>query len=130
MANQSKRSVSYSNFTRAFVLSSRLCGAAPDSWFSQMVVYDAGYSDAGDGEKPVTDVYYASLETEEYAGRNITTDNAFMFQCAGQPVTMQTFSGPVYLSDIIGENVAGAPGMHYVVFELGVINNWHTHEGG
>ncbi len=105
-------------------------GAAPDSWFSQMVVYDAGYSGASDGEEPVTDVYYASLEAEEYAGHNITTDNAFMFQRASQPVTMQTFSGPVYLSDIIGENVAGAPGMHYVVFEPGVINNWHTHEGG
>lgn len=36
-------------------------GAAPDSWFSQMVVYDAGYSGAGDGEEPVTDVYYASF---------------------------------------------------------------------
>ena len=42
-----------------------------------------------------------------------------------------TFNGTVYLSDIIGEeNVAGAPGLYYVVFEPGVINNWHTHEGG
>lgn len=105
-------------------------GAAPDSWFSQMVVYDSGYSGSDGGEEPVTDEYYASLETEEYAGRTITADNAFMFQRASQPVTMQTFSGPVYLSDIIGENAAGAPGMHYVVFEPGVINNWHTHEGG
>ena len=105
-------------------------GAAPDSWFSQMVVYDSGYSGSGSGEEPVTDTYYADLEAEEYAGRNVTPDNGFMFQRAGQAVDMQTFSGPVYLSDIIGENVAGAPGMHYVVFEPGVINNWHIHEGG
>lgn len=107
-----------------------LAWGCPDSWFSQMVVYDSGYSGSGAGEELVTDAYYADLETEEYVGRNVTPDNGFMFQRAGQAVNMQTFSGPVYLSDIIGENVAGAPGMHYVVFEPGVINNWHTHEGG
>ncbi len=105
-------------------------GAAPDSWFSQLVIYDAGYSGANDGEEPVTDAYYASLESEEYTDRTITTDNEFMFQRADRAVNMQTFSGPVYLSDTIGENVAGAPDMHYVVFEPGVFNNWHTHEGG
>ena len=105
-------------------------GAAPDSWFSQLVIYDSAYSGANDDKEPVTDVYYAELEVEEYAGRNVTADNEFMFQRASQAVNMQTFSGPVYLSDIIGENVAGAPGMHYVVFEPGVINNWHNHEGG
>ena len=105
-------------------------GAAPDSWFSQMVVFDSGYSGAHDGETPVTDAYYEELEAEEYTGRNVTVDNGFMFQRSDQAVNMQTFSGLVYLSDIIGENVAGAPGMHYVVFEPGVINNWHTHEGG
>ena len=26
-------------------------------------------------------------------------------------------------------NAAGATGLHYVVFDPGVINNWHTHEG-
>ena len=28
---------------------------------------------------------------------------------------MQTFSGPVYLSDVISKNVVGTPGIHYVV---------------
>ena len=42
-----------------------------------------------------------------------------------------TFSGPAYVSTLIGmDNVADAPELHYVVFERGVINNWHTHEGG
>lgn len=107
-------------------------GATPDSWFSQMVVYDSNYQGEAGGEpEPVTDEYYASLETEEYAGRTVTADNEFMFRRAGESVTMETFNGPVFLSSVIGgDNVAGAPGMSYVVFEPGVINNWHTHAGG
>lgn len=105
-------------------------GATADSWFSQMVVYDSHYS--SDAKRvPVTDEYYANLEAEEYSGRIVTADNEFMFQRAEQPRTPETFNGPVYVSPIIGgENVAGAPSMHYVVFEPGVINNWHTHAGG
>lgn len=108
-------------------------GAAPDSWFSQMVIYDSEYRDSGENRenRPVTDEEYASLEAEEYESRNVAPNNSFMFQRADNPTTMETFSGPVYLSSIIGDgNVAGAPGLHYVVFEPGVINNWHTHEGG
>ncbi|SHI75405.1 cupin domain-containing protein [Desulfosporosinus lacus] len=105
-------------------------GATPDSWFSQMVIYDVGYSGGKGSEEPVTDEYYANLDAKEYAGRKVTADNKFMFQRGEQSMTMDTFSGPVYLSSIIGENVAGAPGLHYVVFEPGVINNWHTHVGG
>ena len=109
-------------------------GAAPDSWFSQMVVYDSHYTPEGGAapaEEPVTDEAYANLETEEYAGRTVTEDNGFMFQRGEEAVTLDTFNGPVYLSDLIGgDNVAGAPGLHYVVFEPGVINSWHTHEGG
>lgn len=109
-------------------------GAAPDSWFSQMVVYDSHYAPeegAELAEEPVTDEQYENLETEEYAGRTVTEDNKFMFQRGEEPVTLDTFNGPVYLSDLIGgDNVADAPGLHYVVFEPGVINNWHTHEGG
>ena len=108
-------------------------GAVPDSWFSQMVIYDSQYRDSGEnGENsPVTDEEYTKLETEEYAGRNVEADNPFMFRRGADPATMETFSGPVYLSTMIGnDNVAGAPGLHYVVFEPGVINNWHTHEGG
>ena len=91
-------------------------GATPDSWFSQMVIFDAGYTPK-DGEAQedvaVTDEEYANLETEEYAGRTVTADNAFMFQRADEAVNFDTFSGPAYVSDILGEeNAAGAPGLH------------------
>lgn len=107
-------------------------GAAPNSWFSQIVIYDSHYTaPEGEEEEPVTDEYYGELETEDYAGRVITDDNSFMFQKAEEPLIADTFSGPAYVSDILGDdNVAGAPGLHYVVFDPGVINNWHTHEGG
>jgi quercetin dioxygenase-like cupin family protein len=106
-------------------------GAVSGSWFSQMVIYDSNYSGSGGGVEPVTDEYYANLEAEEYAGRVVTTGNEFMFQRAGQPITLETFNGPIYLSSVIGaENAAGAPDLHYVVFEPRVINNWHTHAGG
>ena len=109
-------------------------GAAPDSWFSQMVIYDASYTPV-DGEipaeEPVTDDYYMSLEGEEYQGRAMTADNTYMFPRAVEAMNSDTFSGPVYVSTLIGaDNAAGAPELHYVVFEEGVINNWHTHEGG
>jgi Uncharacterized conserved protein, contains double-stranded beta-helix domain len=108
-------------------------GATPDSWFSQIVIYDSHYTapEGAEAEEPVTDEYYEDLETEDYAGRVVTDDNLFMFQKAEEPLISDTFSGPAYVSSIIGDdNVADAPGLHYVVFEPGVINNWHTHEGG
>lgn len=108
-------------------------GATPDSWFSQIVIYDDAYvaEDGETSEEPVTDEYYANLETEDYQGRTVSEDNEFMFPCGDDAVTLDTFSGPVYLSSILdADNVAGAPDLHYVVFEQGVINNWHTHEGG
>lgn len=109
-------------------------GAAPESWFSQIVIYDSDYMlQEGEEreEEPVTDEYYENLETEEYEGRTVSEDNTVMFQKAEEPMVTDTFSGPAYVSTIIGsENVAGAPELHYVVFEPGVINNWHTHEGG
>lgn len=108
-------------------------GAVPDSWFSQMVIFDADYTAAGDipAETPVTEEEYETLNTVEYESRTAAEDNEFMFQRAEEPVTFDTFSGPAYVSDILGEeNAAGSPGLHYVVFDPGVINNWHTHEGG
>lgn len=106
-------------------------GATPDSWFSQMVIYDSDYVAEETENEQVTDEEYAALKAEEYTGRTVTSDNAFMFQRGKDPVNLETFNGPVYLSSIIeGENVADAPGLHYVVFEKGVVNNWHTHEGG
>ena len=107
-------------------------GATPYSWFSQIVIWDTSWSFVGGpAGRPVTDEEYYNLETEDYAGRNVTLDNTLMFQRADRSFTMGTFSGPIWLSDLIsGKNAAGAPGLHYVVFDIGVINNWHTHEGG
>ena len=109
-------------------------GAAPDSWFSQIVIFDSHYTPEGKetpAEEPVTDEQYQNLETEEYAGRTVTSDNAFMFERAEKAAEFDTFSGPAYVSSLIGaDNAAGAPDLHYVVFDPGVINNWHTHEGG
>lgn len=99
-----------------------------------MVIYDSHYAGNRDGapvSEPVTDEQYIQLEAEEYAGRTVTAENQFMFQQAAQPMTVDTFNGPVYVSSISGsDNVADAPGLHYVTFEPGVINNWHVHEGG
>ncbi|MCD8122781.1 MAG: carboxylesterase family protein [Clostridiales bacterium] len=108
-------------------------GAAPDSWFSQMVIWDSDYVAPEDAapEEPVTDEEYENLTAEEYAGRMVTDDNEFMFQRADEAVSYETFSGPAYVSSVLEEgNAAGAPGLHYVVFGQSVINNWHTHEGG
>ncbi len=105
-------------------------GALPDSWFSQMVIYDTSYSSFGSPEEPVTDEEYNSLEAAEYEGR---TENAAgtMFPKAAAAMDSDTFSGAAYVSSLVDkDNAAGAPDMHYVVFDKGVINNWHTHEGG
>lgn len=109
-------------------------GAAPDSWFSQIVIFDSHYMPeerTANVEEPVTEEQYGNLETEEYAGRTVTPDNVFMFERAPQAIQSDTFSGSVYVSSLLGtDNAAGAPDLHYVVFEPGVINNWHTHAGG
>jgi len=109
-------------------------GAAPDSWFSQIVIFDSTYTPA-DGEiqpdSPVTDDAYANLSTEEAAPREDTSDTEFMFRPAEEAMSVETFSGPAYVSEILSDdNAAGAPAAHYVVFDPGVINNWHTHAGG
>ena len=54
-----------------------------------------------------------------------------MFQRAASASSPNHFSGPVYISTLLsGENAADAPELHYVVFDPGVINDWHTHAGG
>ncbi len=105
-------------------------GAAPDSWFSQIVIYDTNFSSAAGGETPVTDAEYESLDAVAYAG-HVSHDPALTFAPAAQAMNSPTFSGPVYVSGLVdGNNAAGAPALHYVVFEPGIVNNWHTHEGG
>ncbi len=109
-------------------------GAAPDSWFSQIVIFDSHYvpeDGAASVEEPVTEEQYTNLEMEEYTERTKNMEDTFMFGRAAEAVEFDTFSGPAYVSSLIGaDNAAGAPDLHYVVFEPGVINNWHTHEGG
>ena len=103
-------------------------GAAPDSWFSQMVIYDSSYVSEDAAEEIVTDEYYQSLQVEDNADED---GDGFMFTKAENPFISDTFSGTAWVSNIIGgNNVAGAPGLHYVIFDNGVINNWHIHEGG
>lgn len=108
-------------------------GATPDSWFSQMVIYDSHYVPEGEQRpsEPVTDEVYYNLQAEECTGRTVTEDNDFMFQRAAEPFTTPNFNGTVYVSDVFGnDNAAGSPGLHYVVFGEGVINSWHIHKAG
>lgn len=101
-------------------------GAAPDSWFSQMVIYDSHYTGGGDSE-PVTDEQYANLDAGEYTGHTLTASNPVMFQRAASASSSGHFSGLVYISDLMdGENAADAPALHYVVFEPG---GYHQIEG-
>lgn len=107
-------------------------GATPNSWFSQIVIYDSAYpTDDVTQDVPVLEEEYMDLKTEEYAKRDTSSNNKLMFKKADEASVFDTFSGPVYVSDVLDEdNAALAPGVHYVVFEKGVINAWHTHEGG
>ena len=103
-------------------------GAAPDSWFSQMVIYDSTYVSEESEEEPVTDEYYNSLQVDM---PEASDSDGFMFEKAQQVFTSENFSKDAWVSNIIGsDNVAGAPGLHYVIFDEGCINNWHIHEGG
>lgn len=107
-------------------------GAVPDSWFSQIVIYNSHWKrTAASGEiAHVSDEEYKNLDAEECSGRT-KKYGGLRFSRAEKGVKLPTFSGVAYVSDLVGaENAAGAPGLHYVVFEPGVINNWHTHAGG
>ena len=115
-------------------------GAAKDSWFGQIVVYDADWkADSATTASltaakfepgPVTDDWYENLEMEEFAGRTMTAHDSFMFG-NGTLFPSENFSGNVYLGNVLDTpNEAGAPGIHNVVFDAGTYNNWHIHEGG
>ena len=108
-------------------------GATRDNWFSQIVIYDAAWqydeSRYDDGDNTVSDEYYYSLQLEEYAHQ--TPMEGLMFAAPDSTMQMPTFTGPVRLAGTLdADNVAGSPSLHYVVFEPGVINAWHTHPGG
>ena len=71
----------------------------------------------------------AIIPLVEYAHQ--TTTDSLMFAAPDSTLSLPTFNGPIRLANTVdAPNVAGAPGLHYVVFEPGVINAWHTHPGG
>ncbi|MBQ9882902.1 MAG: cupin domain-containing protein [Bacteroidaceae bacterium] len=107
-------------------------GASKDSWFSQIVIYDSSWqsvSTANYGDNTVSDIYYNELDADEYA-HSLGT-NSSMFAVSDSMLTFPTFSGTFRAADLLdGDNVAGVPAIHYVVFEPGVINAWHAHPDG
>ena len=112
-------------------------GSTADSWFQQIVIYDAQWQNPDPNPKDseiVSDEYYANLNSaensEDYAERKITDLDKFMFG-NGTLFNSENFSGPVYLSETLAyPNEAGGPGLHNVVFDAGTYNNWHSHAGG
>lgn len=106
-------------------------GATPDNWFSQIVIYDSTWQPEAhvDEDNTLSDEDYAKIEMEEYAHQNL--QDGLLFATPDAPITLPTFNGPIRLANTLGApNVAGTPGLHYVVFEPGVYNAWHTHAGG
>lgn len=107
-------------------------GAASDSWFSQIVIYNPHWkNEQSAGEiTHVSDEEYANLDAEEFSGR-MKKFGGLRFSRAKKGARLPTFSGMAYVSDFVdAKNAAGAPSLHYVAFEPGVVNNWHSHAGG
>ena len=106
-------------------------GATKDNWFSQVVIYDTAWrpETQTDEDNTLSDEYYNELTLEEYS--HPTLIDSLMFAAPDSTLTLPTFNGPIRLANTVdAPNEAGAPGLHYVVFEPGVINAWHTHPGG
>ncbi len=104
-------------------------GALPNSWLSQIVIYNSDYISARD-EIEVDDEYYFSLVGEEYSDdRN--SGEELMFARRIGPLSLDTFSNPIFLSSIVSsDNILNITELHYVVFSLGAYTNWHSHQGG
>lgn len=94
-------------------------GATKDNWFSQVVIYDSAWKPAetyNDSDNSISDEYYNGLEMEEYAHQ--TTTDSLMFAAPDSTLSLPTFNGPIRLENTVdAPNVAGSPGLHYVVFE-------------
>lgn len=101
-------------------------GATKDNWFSQVVIYDSTWKlteASDDSDNSVSDEYYNGLDMVEYAHQRAI--DSLMFTAPDTTMTLPTFNGPIRLANTLdAQNVAGAPGLHYVVFEPGVINAW------
>jgi quercetin dioxygenase-like cupin family protein len=97
-----------------------------------VVIYDSAWEPteaSDDSDNSVSDEYYNGLEMVEYTHHTMT--DSLMFAVPDTTMALPTFNGPIRLANTVdAPNVAGAPGLHYVVFEPGVINAWHTHPGG
>ena len=106
-------------------------GATKDNWFSQVVIYDTAWrpETQTDEDNSLSDEYYNELAQEEYD--HPTLIDSLMFAAPDSMLSLPTFNGPIRLANTVdAPNEADAPGLHYVVFEPGVINAWHTHPGG
>lgn len=106
-------------------------GATKNNWFSQVVIYDKNWQPDAvvDEDNTLSDEYYNGLAMEEY--NHPTLIDSLMFAAPDSAMMLPTFNGPIRLANTVdAPNVANAPGLHYVVFEPGVINAWHTHPGG
>ena len=106
-------------------------GATEDSWFSQIVIYDAAWvpETPVEEDNTLTDDDYNKVALEEYA--HTPGLDGLMFAAPAESVTLPTFNGPIHLANTLeAPNVADCPGIHNVVFEPGVYNAWHSHAGG
>ena len=107
-------------------------GATKDNWFSQVVIYDTAWrpdSTMANEDNTLSDEYYNELALEEY--NHPTLIDSLMFAAPDSTLSLPTFNGPIRLANTVdAPNEADAQGLHYVVFEPGVINAWHTHPGG
>ena len=95
------------------------------------MIYDTAWRPEAhvDEDNTLSDEDYAKVVMEEYPHQQL--QDGLLFATPDAPVTLPTFNGPIRLANTLGApNVAGAPGLHYVVFEPGVYNAWHTHAGG
>ena len=96
------------------------------------MIYDSAWEPteaSDDSDNSVSDEYYNGLEMVEYTHHTMT--DSLMFAAPDTTMALPTFNGPIRLANTLdGNNVAGCPGLHYVVFEPGVINAWHSHAGG
>ena len=106
-------------------------GAAINNWFQQLVIYDSKWqSSITDEDNNLSNEVYATLMPQNTNSITPYADN-LTFRPSDTMLSLPTFNGKIRLSNLMeGDNVAQCPGLHYVVFEPGVINAWHSHEGG
>ena len=106
-------------------------GATKDNWFSQIVIYDTAWQPGAsvDEDNTLSEEEYNNAHLVEYTHQ--TPKDGLLFATPDEPVSLPTFNGPIWLGNTLDSpNMAGSPALHYVVFEPGVYNAWHSHAGG